>query len=61
SMPHAAYLTTYINPMHYFVDAIRTVFVRGGGLNNVAHQIMALLAFGMIRGAGAVRRYKKRL
>ena len=61
SMPHAAYLTTYINPMHYFVDAIRTVFVRGGGLNNVAHQIVALLAIGMIMGAWAVRSYKKRL
>ena len=61
SMPHAAYLTTYINPMHYFVEAIRTVFVRGGGLNNVAHQIVALLAIGMIMGAWAVRSYKKRL
>ena len=61
SMPHAAYLTTYINPMHYFVDAIRTVFVRGGGLNNVAHQIVALIAIGMIMGAWAVRSYKKRL
>ena len=61
SMPHAAYLTTYINPMHYFVDAIRTVFVRGGGLNNVAHQIVALLAIGIIMGTWAVRSYKKRL
>lgn len=61
SMPHLAYLTTYINPMHYFVDAIRTVFVRGGCLNNVAHQIVALLAIGMIMGAWAVRSYKKRL
>ena len=32
SMPQWAYLTTYINPMHYFIDAIRTVFIRGGGL-----------------------------
>ena len=61
SMPHLAYLTTYINPMHYFVEAIRTVFVRGGGLNNVAHQIVALLAIGIIMGAWAVRSYKKRL
>ena len=28
SMPSWAYLTTYINPMHYFIDAIRTVFIR---------------------------------
>ena len=61
SMPHLAYLTTYINPMHYFVEAIRTVFVRGGDFRNVAHQIVALLAIGMIMGAWAVRSYKKRL
>ena len=61
SMPHLAYLTTYINPMHYFVDAIRTVFVRGGDFRNVAHQIVALLAIGIIMGAWAVRSYKKRL
>ena len=61
SMPHAAYVTTYINPMHYFVEAIRTVFVRGGDFRNVAHQIVALLAIGMIMGAWAVRSYKKRL
>ena len=30
SMPALAYLTTYINPMHYFIDAMRTVFIRGG-------------------------------
>ena len=61
SMPHLAYLTTYINPMHYFVEAIRTVFVRGGDFRNVAHQIVALLAIGMIMGAWAVLSYKKRL
>ena len=61
SMPHLAYLTTYINPMHYFVEAIRTVFVRGGDFRNVAHQIVALLAIGIIMGAWAVRSYKKRL
>ena len=61
SMTHLAYLTTYINPMHYFVEAIRTVFVRGGDFRNVAHQIVALLAIGIIMGAWAVRSYKKRL
>ena len=36
SMPEWAYLTTYINPMHYFIEAIRTVFIRGGGLHETA-------------------------
>ena len=59
SMPHLAYLTTYVNPMHYFVDAIRTVFVRGGGLQAIAHQVLALLCISTLMGVWAVQSYKK--
>ena len=59
SMPQCAYLTTYINPMHYFIDGIRTVFIRGGGLNETAHQVLALAAIGTLMGCWAVQSYKK--
>ena len=59
SMPALAYLTTYINPMHYFIDAMRTVFIRGGTFANVAHQVLALLGIGLFMAAGAVQSYKK--
>ncbi|MBR6998833.1 MAG: ABC transporter permease, partial [Prevotella sp.] len=59
SMPDWAYATTYINPMHYFIDAIRTVFIRGGGFQQVAHQIVALLAIGSFMAVWAVQSYKK--
>ncbi|MBR2235877.1 MAG: ABC transporter permease [Prevotella sp.] len=59
SMPDWAYATTYINPMHYFIDAIRTVFIRGGGFQQVAHQIAALLAIGSFMAVWAVQSYKK--
>ena len=59
SMPALAYLTTYINPMHYFIDAMRTVFIRGGTFANVAHQIIALLGIGLFMAAWAVQSYKK--
>ena len=59
SMPDWSYLTTYVNPMHYFIDAIRTVFVRGGGFGSVAHQVVALLGFASVMGAWAVASYKK--
>ena len=59
SMPQWAYLTTYINPMHYFIDAIRTVFIRGGGLHEIAHQILALAGIGTLMGCWAVLSYKK--
>ena len=59
SMPDWAYLTTYINPMHYFIDAIRTVFVRGGTFQSIAHQVAALLAISSLMAFWAVKSYKK--
>ena len=59
SMPDWAYTSTYINPTHYFIDAIRTVFIRGGGFREVAHQVFALLGIGIVMGLWAVQSYKK--
>ena len=59
SMPAWAYLTTYVNPMHYFIDAIRTVFVRGGTFQSVAHQVYALLAIAAFMALWAVKSYRK--
>lgn len=59
SMPSWAYMTTYINPMHYFIDAIRTVFVRGGGVQSIAHQLLALTAISSVMAVWAVLSYKK--
>ena len=59
SMPTLAYLTTYINRMDYFIDAMRTVFIRGGTFANVAHQVLALLGIGLFMAAWAVQSYKK--
>ena len=59
SMPAVAYASTYINPMHYFIEAIRTVFIRGGSVQHVWHQLLALLAIGIIMASWAVQSYKK--
>ena len=59
SMPHFAYLSTYINPVSYFIEAMRTVFIRGGNFNSIAHQVFALSAIGLIMGGWAVISYKK--
>lgn len=59
SMPHWAYLTTYINPMHYFIDAIRTVFVRGGDFQSIAPQVGALTFIAAVMDGWAVFSYKK--
>lgn len=59
SMPDWAYLTTYVNPMHYFIDAIRTVYVRGGNFASVSSQLWPLLAIGTLMAVWAVKSYKK--
>ena len=59
SMPSWAYATTYVNPMSYFVDAIRTVFVRGGGLSSIWHQVLTLLGISSVMAVWAVVSYKK--
>ena len=59
SMPHWAYLTTYANPMHYFIDAIRTVFVRGGDMASILPQVLALTAIALAMNIWAVTSYHK--
>ena len=59
SMPAWAYATTYVNPMHYFIDAIRTVFVRGGDLHSIVHQVLALTSLASLTAVWAVKSYKK--
>ena len=59
SMPHWAYLTTYVNPMHYFIDAIRTVFVRGGDFFSIIHQLLALAIIAVLMNVWAMVSYRK--
>ena len=59
SMPATAYLTTYVNPMSYFIDAMRTVFVRGGNFGSIFHQVVALAVIDSLMGFWAVMSYKK--
>ena len=59
SMPSWSYLTTYINPVSYFVESVRTVFIRGGTLLHIWHQVLALFVIGIIMASWAVQSYKK--
>lgn len=59
SMPSITYLSTYINPVSYFIDAMRTVFIRGGDFDSIIHQVLALSGIGLVMGTWAVMSYKK--
>lgn len=47
--------------MHYFIDAIRTVFVRGGGFASVTHQVLALAIIVAVMNTWVVVSYRKKL
>lgn len=59
SMPHWAFMTTYVNPMTFFIDAIRTVFVRGGDFQSIAPQVLRLAIFALVMDTWAIFSYKK--
>ncbi|MCI1742388.1 MAG: ABC transporter permease [Prevotella sp.] len=59
SMPDWAQDLTLLNPMRYFINAMRNVFVRGGGLSSIYLQTAALSGFAIIMDVWAVVSYKK--
>ena len=59
SMPSFTYLSTYTNPVSYFIEAMRTVFIRGGDFDSIIHQVLALSGIGLVMGTWAVMSYKK--
>lgn len=59
SMPRWAYLTTYINPVTYFIDGIRTVFVRGGDFHSILPQLLGLTGFAVFFDSWAILSYRK--
>ena len=59
SMPSWSYLTTYINPVSYFVEAVRTIFIRGGNFLSVWRQVVALSTIATFMGGWAIISYKK--
>ena len=59
SMPDEAQYITVVNPMHYFIDAMRTVFLRGGGFDSIAGQLGILTVFASVMGSWAVWSYRK--
>jgi len=59
SMPDWAQTIVKVNPMHYFMDAIRTVFVRGGDMGSVYVQMIWLGTIAVTMDVWAVASYRK--
>lgn len=59
SMPRWAQIITILNPLKYFVDIMRMVYLKGSGLTDLTLQIGALLAFATLFNFWAVKSYRK--
>jgi ABC-2 type transport system permease protein len=61
NMPEPVQILTYLNPLRYFMQIVRGVFLKGIGWEILWPQTLALLAFGsLILGLSALR-FRKRL
>jgi len=61
NMPQVVQWLTYLNPLRYFLVIIRGIFLKGGGLQILWPQMVALTIIGVLTFTLAVRRFHKTL
>lgn len=59
SMPEWAQWITVVNPLRYFVEVMRAIYLRGSGFADLLPQLGALLTFAVLSNIWAVKSYKK--
>ncbi|MDR0976915.1 MAG: ABC transporter permease [Prevotellaceae bacterium] len=60
SMPRWAQWVTYFNPLRYFMEVMRGVFLKGSAMADLLPQLFALAGFAVVFNAWAVMSYRKR-
>jgi ABC-2 type transport system permease protein len=61
SMPQWAQNITIFNPLKYFIQAMRNIYMKGNGFSEIATQTIALSCFAVGLNIWAVLSYKKTL
>ena len=61
NMPEGVQWLTYLNPVRYFMEIVRGVFLQGAGIATLWPQVTALAVFGTIILALSVNRFHKQL
>ncbi len=59
-MPEWAQDMTKLFPVSYYIDAVRTIFLRGGTFTDIIPQTTALCVFAAILDLWAVLSYRKK-
>jgi ABC-2 type transport system permease protein len=61
NMPLAVQYLTYLNPLRYYIEIVRGVFLKGTGISVLWPQILALAVYGVSVVALSALRFHKRL
>jgi ABC-2 type transport system permease protein len=61
NMPAPVQYLTYLNPLRYFMQIVRGIFLKGTGIEFLWPQMVALLVFGVLILGSASLRFHKRL
>ncbi|MFN8006118.1 MAG: ABC transporter permease [Terriglobia bacterium] len=61
SMPVPVQYLTYANPIRYFVEIIRGIFLKGSGISILWPQILALGIYGVLILSASTLRFRKKL
>jgi ABC-2 type transport system permease protein len=61
NMPIAVQYFTYLNPMRYFMEIVRGIFLKGSGFAVLWPQMLALAVFGVVVLSLSVQRFHKHL
>jgi ABC-2 type transport system permease protein len=59
SMPRWAQIFTLFNPLRYFIEVMRMVYLKGSNILQLGQQLAALISFAVVLNTGAVLSYKK--
>ncbi len=59
NMPQALQYLTYLDPLRYFLEIVRGVFLRGAGWRILWPQALVLAAMGMLVITAATRKFRK--
>jgi ABC-2 type transport system permease protein len=61
NMPAAIKAIAYVNPVYYFMEIVRGIFLKGAGLQAVWPQMIFLAVFGVAILSLSAWRFQKRL
>lgn len=61
NMPVAVQYVTYLNPLRYFMDIVRGIFLKGTGIEILWPQMLALFVYGLLVVLLSAARFHKKL